>query len=219
MISNLTVVIPSYRAESLIARTLNSLVQAGLGRQNIIVVEDGVFDNTKQIIDDFSGIQHIQLQENKGAPYARNTGLELTRTKYVMFLDSDDFISEDHLANLCSEAISTEADITFGPWRMAGEKMGCLSIRYPTQIPAEQWVTQWLMTEFVPPCAVLWSTDFIRSIGGWREDLKQNQDGELAIRGLMNTNKIAFSKNGYGIYWQHNSPYRVSKASSDNRLH
>jgi len=216
---SISVVIPCYRAEHSIKRTLDSVVNAGVNLKNIIVVEDGVFDNTEKIITYFPGVNHIQQKLNKGAPTARNIGLKNTKTEFVMFLDSDDFISQDHLINLYKSGISEKADIIFGPWRLAGEKMGEGPINYPPRISSEEWLLRWLTDDFVPTCSVLWSTDFVRKIGGWNTNLRQNDDGEIAIRGLMNTTKLAFSKKGFSTYWQHNSPYRISKSSEAHRLH
>src|SRR5690625_6403420 len=71
-----------------------------------------------------------------------------------MFLDSDDFISQDHLINLYKSGISEKADIIFGPWRLAGEKMGEGPINYPPRISSEEWLLRWLTDDFVPTCSV-----------------------------------------------------------------
>ncbi|HEY4537844.1 MAG TPA: glycosyltransferase family 2 protein [Erysipelothrix sp.] len=219
MIADVSIVIPSYKSEKLIGRTLKSLLKSKIIPENIFVVEDGVFDNTEKIIKSFYGVRHIQLKTNKGAPNARNEGLHCVKTRFVMFIDSDDYVSEDLIEGLVNSAIQKDTDIAFGPWRLAGSKMGNGPIQYPTQSSAEEWVTRWLTTEFVPSCSVMWSTDFVKSIGGWDVSLKQNQDGEIAIRGLMHTKNLSYSKQGYSVYWQHATPHRVSTAPIESRLY
>src|SRR5699024_7291375 len=179
MIKNVSVVIPSYKSACLVSRAINSILDSGVPAENIFVIEDGVYDETAEVLSDIGKINHIQLKQNKGAPYARNIGLSLVKTEYVLFLDSDDYVSSDLVSGLYATAVDNQASLVFGPWRYGGKKMGLKSIKRPTVLPAKKWVTRWLSEEFVPTCSVLWSTEFVKKVGGWNEDLKQNQDGEL----------------------------------------
>ena len=65
---------------------------------DVIVVEDGVFDQTADRIRSLPfSINHVAFEKNQGAQRARNHGLGLVRTETVMFLDSDDYIDEQLL--------------------------------------------------------------------------------------------------------------------------
>lgn len=91
----ITVVVPAYNVEKYIAQCLNSLVNQTDRRLKIIVVDDGSTDSTGAICEQFanrySGLIRYVRQENRGLGAARNVGLRLTATKYVSFLDSDDW--------------------------------------------------------------------------------------------------------------------------------
>lgn len=215
---NVSVVIPSYKSAELISRTINSVLDAGVSSYNIFVIEDGVFDGTKDILKEIEGINHISYKKNKGAPYARNLGLSKVETKYVMFIDSDDFVSQSLISGLVETAEKDNADITFGPWRLDGDSIPQGKLRQPPNLTADDWVLHWINKECVPTCSVLWKTDKVREVGKWDEGLKKNQDGELAIRGLMSTNSVSVSNQGYSTYWQHNSEFRISNASIDDTL-
>ncbi|GLR28021.1 Glycosyltransferase involved in cell wall bisynthesis [Psychrobacter pacificensis] len=215
---NVSVVIPSYKSEKLISRTIHSVINAGVAPNNIYVIEDGIFDNTRKKIEDISGINHISYSKNKGAPYARNLGLDRVNTSYVMFIDSDDFVSTQLIKGLVDSSNLHNADISFGPWRLDGDSMRKGEIRQPPYLDSEDWIFNWINNECVPTCSVLWRTEKLKKIGGWDERLKKNQDGELAIRGLINTKNISISQEGYSTYWQHNSQLRVSKAPIEDRL-
>lgn len=216
---NVSVVIPSYKSDKLISRTIFSIINAGVLPENIFVIEDGVFDDTKGVLKKISGINHISYRKNKGAPYARNLGLGNVETKYVMFIDSDDFVSELLIIGLVNAAERDNADIVFGPWRLDGDSIPKGELRQPPDLSASDWVLHWINSECVPTCSVLWKTKKIIEIGKWDENLKKNQDGELSGRGLMSTNKLSISNQGYSTYWQHNSGLRVSDASIDDRLY
>lgn len=215
---NVSVVIPSYRSEKLISRTVLSILDAGVLPRNIFVIEDGVFDDTRDVLKKFSGINHISCEQNKGAPHARNLGLSKVETKYVMFIDSDDFISESLITGLVNSAEKENADMAFGPWRMDGDSIPQGELRQPPSLSSNNWVLHWLNTEYVPTCSVLWKTEKVIEIGKWDERLRNNEDGEIAVRGLMSTDNLSISTQGYSTYWQHKSVYRVTAAPIEARI-
>lgn len=216
---NVSVVIPSYKSETLISRTIMSILNAGVLPSNIFVIEDGVFDSTREVLEKIPGINHISYEQNKGAPYARNLGLSKVETEYVMFIDSDDFVSEFLIIGLVNSAEANNADIAFGPWRLDGDSIPQGKLHQPSNVSTNDWVLNWLHSdEYVPTCSVLWKTEKVVEIGKWNEKLKRNQDAELAIRGLMSTTNLSISDQGYSTYWQHESEFRVSKASIEDIL-
>src|SRR5690606_19661502 len=139
-------------------------------------------------------------------------------TKYVMFVDSDDFVSDDLITGLWDTAEQNGSDITFGPWRFDGERINQGKLRIPPSLAPSDWIFHWINRECVPTCSVLWRTDKVRGIGGWDERLKKNQDGELAVRGLIKGASIAVSKTGFSTYWQHESINRLSDAAIDDKI-
>lgn len=94
---DLTIIIPAYNSEHTIINAISSII-TNIPDAYIIVVNDGSTDQTKKVVEDFinhkSKIRLINKQ-NGGVSSARNLGLEMTKTKYVMFLDSDDYIDSD----------------------------------------------------------------------------------------------------------------------------
>jgi len=216
MLEELTIVIPAYRAERLIARTIESIINEGVLTKNIIVVEDGVFDDTKRVLDKYN-VKHMIQNKNLGAPVARNKGLAEVKTKYVMFIDSDDFVSCGLISGLIEIANNASADVAFGPWRFDGENIKTGVLRYPPILSNDNWIFFWLNRGIIPTCSVLWRVDSILSISGWDERIKKNQDGEIAIRAFLNNFVIGVSNQGYSTYWQHESEHRVSDARISDR--
>ena len=96
-----SVVIPCYKAEKYIARAIDSVLAQPYVDVEVIVVEDGVFDNTKSIVSRYSDkVKFLSFEQNRGAPVARNAGLKEVSSEYVMFLDADDFLEGELLRGL-----------------------------------------------------------------------------------------------------------------------
>lgn len=114
---DLDIIVPAYNVESYINQCIDSvLAQTTRYFYRLIIVDDGSIDGTGNIIDKYAIYNNILIihQKNKGFSGARNTGLEKLNSKYVMFLDSDDFLAEDSIEKLMDCAYQNEADIVEG---------------------------------------------------------------------------------------------------------
>lgn len=108
-----TIIIPAYNVSKYIEKcTLSALNQT---HQNIevIVVNDGSKDKTKEILDNLAK-EHKNLtvihKENEGVSAARNDGLKIAKGDYVVFLDGDDYLSEDYVSYMLKLVKETDAD-------------------------------------------------------------------------------------------------------------
>jgi len=86
---NITAIIPTYNRYTLLKRAINSLLAQTYPVDEIIVVDDGSTDSTKQITKDFPNIIYI-YQNNRGVSAARNIGIQRAKNEWIAFLDSDD---------------------------------------------------------------------------------------------------------------------------------
>jgi glycosyltransferase involved in cell wall biosynthesis len=216
---DLSVVIPSYRSERLVGKAIESVIAEGVAAENVIVVEDGVFDGTAKAVAAFEGVRLITLAQNRGAPHARNVGLAQVSTRFVMFLDSDDYVENGLLQGLVSTLEEKASDLAIGPWVYEGDGRGRGVLRQPPDISNAERIFHWLIRAFFPPCCIAWKAESVRSIGGWDERLKKDQDGELMIRALIKGLAVAVSDRGNGVYWQHDSPHRVTRAQINDVLY
>ncbi|TLS66742.1 glycosyltransferase [Mariprofundus erugo] len=217
-LETVSVVIPAYKASDSIERTISSVIGQPSVNTEIIVVEDGVFDNTREFLEKYDSVKLITNARNMGAPYSRNVGLENVSNQYVMFLDADDTIEGPLLRGLCQALNHSSDSIAFGPWCICdvdGVKGGVVApSRHRSSL---QWMDSWLKGQYVPTCSVLWRTSVVRSIGGWNEQMSRNQDGEIMLRALMAGETVAVSDEGCGVYWQHPiNTSRVSQSSDSN---
>jgi glycosyltransferase involved in cell wall biosynthesis len=89
-----SVIIPAYNCGHLIGETLDSALSQEYQDFEIIIVNDGSSDNTRDIIEDYAKRYHPRIeiinQENRGEGGARNAGIKQAKGRYLAFLDSDD---------------------------------------------------------------------------------------------------------------------------------
>ena len=110
----LTIVIPVYNVEKYIYDCLESVRKQTYKDFNVIIVDDGSTDNSINIAEEFCNKDNrfkIISKKNGGLSDARNYGLNYVDTKYVTFLDSDDFISINTYEKLINNLETNDNDI------------------------------------------------------------------------------------------------------------
>jgi glycosyltransferase involved in cell wall biosynthesis len=95
-----SVIIPTYNRVRVISRAIESALQQTLTDYEIIVVDDGSTDNTREFLSkNFANkIRYIGKPKNEGLASARNTGIEASRGTYIALLDDDDLWLPEKLA-------------------------------------------------------------------------------------------------------------------------
>lgn len=114
MQSLISVIIPVYNVEKYLGKCLDSLLQQSLRNIEIICVDDGSTDRSLQILKDYAKKDDriiILQQKNLYAGIARNNGLKIAKSEYVIFLDSDDFFDKDMLNNMYAKIKNDNSDI------------------------------------------------------------------------------------------------------------
>ena len=111
--AKITVIVPVYNMEKYIERCLKSLLSQTLEDIEIIVVNDGSTDRSKEIILDFLESQNniiYKEKENEGVAVARNYGLKAASGEYITFLDPDDYIEKDMYEKMYNKAKEEEEE-------------------------------------------------------------------------------------------------------------
>lgn len=100
MHKKISIIIPIYNVEKYLKRCIDSIVNQTYKNTEIILVNDGSPDNCGEICDEYAKIDSrikVIHKENGGLSSARNAGIDISSGEYIMFVDSDDWISEDTL--------------------------------------------------------------------------------------------------------------------------
>ena len=87
-----SVVIPTYKRADLVTRAIRSALAQTYGNVEVIVVDDGSQDRTKDVVasNQDPRVRFVAHPSNRGISATRNSGIEAARGEYVAFLDSDD---------------------------------------------------------------------------------------------------------------------------------
>lgn len=110
----ISVIVPVYNAEKSLTVCIESIQKQTYTNWELILIDDGSSDRSGIICDEFAGRdERIKVfhQENAGVSIARNQGIESSVGEYLVFIDSDDYITEQHLSNLYKAVQSAGSDL------------------------------------------------------------------------------------------------------------
>ena len=108
----ISIIVPTYNGEQYILKCINSLLDQTLKEIEIIVIDDGSTDNTKNLvlsIKDPRVKYYYQKNQMQGA--ARNYGIKLAKGEYIAFVDDDDYVDSKMYEKMYNKAISFDSDL------------------------------------------------------------------------------------------------------------
>jgi glycosyltransferase involved in cell wall biosynthesis len=184
----ISVIIPTYNRASLLGEAIQSVQnQDYFTREDsssfeLIVVDDGSTDNTKEVVRSFGKRVKYHFQSNRGVSAARNKGLSLAKGDFISFLDSDDLWKNEKIGIQLSfmKAFSkAKVCYTEETW-----------IRHGVFVNPKKKHTKysgWIFDKVLPLCLLSLSSAFFRKevfeeIGMFDEELPACEDYDLGIR-------------------------------------
>ena len=183
MSNPITIVIPAYNRAHTLSRTLASIEKQNVAPAKVVLVDNASSDSTLSLIRDWAAKPHpfevtVVAEQKRGACAARNRGLQEVETEFVMFFDSDDEMSADHVSDF-SAAISRnpQADIFGGK-------------RKRLYFTSRDTIFNHLFRGCLSTQRIVVRTDLVRKVGGWNENLAVWNDFELGVRLLLATDRI-----------------------------
>lgn len=110
----LSVIVPVFNGEKYIEETVDSILASSYSNIEVILLDDGSTDNSRQICEQFAGrdarVRYI-YQKNHGIVAARNRGMELSQGEYICFCDQDDIVEPDMYSILMEKITLNSAQI------------------------------------------------------------------------------------------------------------
>ena len=123
--ADISIIVPIYNAEKYIEKCLDSLVKQTKKELEFILVNDGSTDKTEKIIEKYKD-KRIKYYKNKnqGIGKTRNFGISKATGKYMMFLDSDDYLDTTACEKLYRKAIFDKLDmVVFDFYRVENDDL------------------------------------------------------------------------------------------------
>lgn len=182
-----SVIVPCYNQGQYLETSIESVCCQGFKSWELIVINDGSSDNTAEIIDKFSAkdyrIKGIN-QENTGLSGARNSGLKLAKGKYLIFLDSDDWLLSDCLFKFF-ELIRVNSKIQLFRCGYAYYDKYQSKIFHQNKPEEITELIPFILNQNIGPChSIVIMADFAKTLGGFDESLKSCEDWDFWIRAV-----------------------------------
>ncbi len=216
----LSVIIPSYQSASFLPACVSSIRTAGEPDVEVIVVDDGSKDNTREVAESL-GVKYI-YQANQRQAVARNTGLTIATGKYVGFLDADDTWKPGVLPEMLDLLDRhNELAVTFSDAEMGNPETGYISMQKRiTQGKPEFWTLpstndgQFRVFEQTPFRELLMHRnlvfmgtaimrhDFLRNTRGFEPRTIGAEDWHMCIQ-MSRFGTFAYTNTPLAVYIQH----------------
>lgn len=110
-----SIIIPVYNVEKYLAECIESILKQTHKNLEIIFVNDGSTDRSKQILEDYKNKDNrikVIHKKNEGVSIARNTGIDCATGEYICFSDADDYLMIDYVEYLLELILKYNADIS-----------------------------------------------------------------------------------------------------------
>lgn len=175
----MSVIVPVYNAEKYIATCVESILSQTLQELEVIFINDGSTDQSRQIIENYKKVNpQIKLinQENQGVSMARNAGLQAATGEYVGFVDADDYIEKDMYSTLHNAAVQSNCDVVISNFESEIEGHKVIT-RYPfplNTILIRDYIEREILTYFL------------------KSDQLNTACNKLYKRKVINDNKVKF---------------------------
>lgn len=182
---SVSVIIPTYNGMKYIKQAINSAINQTLPAYEIIVIDDGSTDKSKEIINAYGDqINYIQ-QNNKGAAGAYNTGIKAASGDYIAFLEHDDiWLPNKNELQIQFFKDYKKYDMVFSPVLLLEDGIPSKQ----SGIHQQEGEGEYNFTDFfehnrILNCSsVMIKKSSLESVGGLREDLPLSFDYELWLR-------------------------------------
>jgi glycosyltransferase involved in cell wall biosynthesis len=204
-----SILIPAYKVETLVAETVRSAENQTWPRKEIIVVDDGSPDRTYEVAKRFqSRSVKVVRQDNGGAPAARNTALSLAQGDYIQWLDADDLLHPEKISKQLHGAdsgVDSRTFLTCSWGRFFFDANRADFVRdslWRDYAPIDWIVTKFADNVWMNPAVWLVSRKLTDLAGPWDNRLARSgdDDGEYVCRVVEHSDGVRFSEDAQCYY-------------------
>jgi glycosyltransferase involved in cell wall biosynthesis len=185
----ISLIIPTYNCASYLKRCIISALEQTYDNMEIIVVDDGSTDNTKNIVQSFGDSVHYIYQENRGLAGARNTGIKASKGQYLAFLDADDCFDKENIKVKTSYLEEhPQIDWVFSDWDEVDEEGNFLARGSIKWSYAKKQLKDRLFEEliynrnFISPVTIMIKKAAMEKAGYFDPDVICQEDWDLWLR-------------------------------------
>ncbi len=175
-----SIYITNYNYGDFLQEAINSVLIQTYKNIEVFIIDDGSTDNSKEILNSYLNHESIKVifQKNKGLTKTNNVALRLVNGKYIVRLDADDRLKPDAIENLVNGFTTDEVAMVFGNWDVVDEA-GDFIFHFKRH-NFEKDVS--LLDCPAHGACTMFRVDYLRSVGGYDEELRCQDGYELWFR-------------------------------------
>lgn len=193
-----SVLIPAYNEESVIAKTIRTVLKSNYQNFEVIVIDDGSTDNTKSIVEEFERADpNVRLisKANGGKFSALNLGFYEAKADYIITIDADTIVLPETLCHLVAPFENPEVDAVCGNVQVGNVKnvlTGFQTVEYITTQNYDRRAFDSLnCISVVPGATGAWKKSKVIEAGGYSSDTL-TEDADLTLTMLEHGAKIVY---------------------------
>jgi glycosyltransferase involved in cell wall biosynthesis len=222
----ISIVIPTYRGERFIGEALASIGAQTDVNWEVIVVEDGSYGATEQIVRDFAKkhrrrrVYYSRNEENRGPSHTRNTAFKQVRGQYVALLDSDDRWYPDYLAVMRKVLETTGKDVVYCSVVMIEDVTDLLiGVWGPAADDIAEFPHGLLIRNFVTPSATVLRRSVLADVGNWNTQHRFCEDLEFWLRCVMKHKTFHYVGGVHCLYRRNHAEAATGKMCAVQEAH
>lgn len=184
-----SVVIPTYNRAATIGASIQSVLNQTWQNFELIIVDDGSTDNTRQVVEAFADdrIRYICQEQNGGASHARNTGIKLAECEFVAFLDSDDEWRPEKLKKQMETMLKASEKVGLVYCRMRAlrrerDPVICPPLSMGKERLAGNLLRQLAVQNLIGTPTILARKKCLNQVAGFDENLRCLEDWDMVCR-------------------------------------
>lgn len=201
-----SVIIPVYNQELYIGRCLRSLLDQTLDREKyeIIVIDDGSKDKTLEILKTYKNdIELIKNKKNTGLPYSLNKGIKSSKGRFIVRVDSDDYVNKEFLNYLQMHLLYNN-------------EMNAICCDYYLVDDQENILKKMNSMKDPIGCAIMFRLEDLIKIGMYDKSFNVHEDKDLRIRFLK---QFSISRVSLPLYRYRRHANNITKDSAKMKKH
>lgn len=207
-----SIIIPSYNHGDVLPNAINSCLQQTHRKIEIIIIDDGSTDNTRETIKElYSNIGNIRYfyQKNRGVSSARNRGIKRSRGDYIQFLDADDILLETKLSKQLEQFKKTTAAAVHSDFYCLNSSTNNRVNKGASALTSESdflndLVLKWEIGFSIPCHCFLFKRESLRRLK-FKRKLLNHEDWEFYVRWASKGNWSEYSNQELCVYMKYPS--------------
>jgi GT2 family glycosyltransferase len=196
-----TIGIPCFNNGQWLRQAVESALAQTWPAVEVIVVDDGSTDDSRAVVRVFGDRIRPCTTDHLGAPHARNQALAQARGEWVQFLDADDYLEPEKIAQQFAETNGgAGADVIYSPVLIETVTDSGATRETSDTDPDRDLHAQWIAWQIPQTGGCLWRKAALDALGGWKPGQLCCQEHELYLRALQAGLRFAYAPTPHAVY-------------------